>query len=92
MDNSLPYIGGVVGLATYTGLDAYMKSDNKVNGLSVGGSKKSMKSFATVKIDNTDMCDLDMRIIDHQGVPTHMGRVEFRLDGVWGTLCVKGMA
>ena len=37
-----------MGLATYSGLDAYMKGDGKVNGLSVGGSKKSMKSFATV--------------------------------------------
>ena len=65
MDNSLPYIGGVIGLATYTGLDMYMKSEDKVNGLSVGGSKKSQKSFTTIKIDNTDMCDLDMRIIDY---------------------------
>jgi hypothetical protein len=28
------------------------------------------------------MADLDMRILNHQGLPTYFGRVDFRLDGV----------
>ena len=37
------------------------------------------------------MADLDMRIMNYQNQPDYMGRIEFRLDGKWGTVCSKGM-
>lgn len=30
-----------------------------------------------------------MRILDFDGVPSHTGRVEFRINGKWGSVCKK---
>jgi hypothetical protein len=60
--------------------------------MEIGAGKSSAKSFSVVKVDNIDMADLDVRILDFMGQPTHFGRVEFRLDGIWGSLCFRGMS
>jgi hypothetical protein len=90
-DGSLPISGGLVGVGTYVGIAGYEKFEGKLNGMEVKKGKASMKSFSTIKVDNIDMCDLDMRIVDDKGQPAYMGRVEFRLDGRWGTICAKGI-
>lgn len=41
----------------------------------------SKKSFYTVKIDNFDMAELNMRIVDGDGLPSFKGRLEFRNQG-----------
>ena len=84
-------MGGIVGVGTYKGIGAYSKSEEKIYGIEVEPHKQSMKSFTTIKIDNVDMADLDLRILNHKGEPSYKGRVEFRLDGQWGTLCGIGM-
>ena len=43
------------------------------------------------KIDNLDMAAKDLRIVDSFGKPSHLGRVEIRLNGRWGSICNKDM-
>lgn len=81
IDNSMTLMGGIVGVGTYKGIGAYMKNEEKIYGLEVEAHKQSQKSYTTIKIDNVDMADLDLRILNHKGQPAYMGRVEFRLDG-----------
>ena len=35
------------------------------------------------------MAEKDIRIVSNQGAPSYVGRVEFRSNGVWGTVCSK---
>lgn len=37
------------------------------------------------------MAESDVRIVSNTGNPSYVGRLEFRLKGVWGTICSKGM-
>jgi len=46
-----------------------------------------MKSFTTFKVDNVDFVSSDIRIVNHEGQLSAVGRVEFRINGVWGTVC-----
>jgi hypothetical protein len=48
------------------------------------------KSFYTIKVDNYDMAEKNVRIIDFKGQPNSQGRVEFRNNGEWGTGCARG--
>jgi hypothetical protein len=41
------------------------------------------------KIDNVDFAKKDIRILDSTGQPSHAGRVEFRVNGRWGSVCNK---
>lgn len=91
VDRAMPVLGGIVGVGIFIGLNKYDKG-GKINGIEVGSGSNSDKSFGVVKVDNIDMVDLDMRIVDYLGMPSHFGRVDFRLDGVWGSICSKGMA
>jgi len=50
-----------------------------------------MKSFFTFKVNNIDFVSSDMRIVDFSGELTSEGRVEIRINGVWGTINSKGM-
>ncbi len=38
------------------------------------------------------MADSDVRIVDSEGNPSYRGRVEFRLDGRWGSVCAQGVS
>jgi len=38
----------------------------------------SAKSFYTIKIDNFDMAELNIRIVDFEGNPNAEGRLEMR--------------
>jgi len=51
--------------------------------------KASKKSFYTFKIDNVDMAAKDIRILNSDGIPAATGRVEFRVNGEWGSVCKR---
>ena len=86
----MPLVGGVIGVGVTKGLDNYDKA-NAVNGIDIKSYTKSSKSFFTYKIDNIDFVESDIRIVTYDGQLSHVGRLEFRLDGEWGTTCMKGM-
>jgi len=67
-----------------------MKGDITLNGLSAGSYAEADKSFYTMRIDNFDMAEFEMRIIDFEGYPAAQGRLEFRNQGIWGTVCAVG--
>lgn len=53
--------------------------------------EQTEKSFTVTKVDNIDMVDKDIRIVDATGNISNEGRVEFRYQGYWGSLCFKGV-
>lgn len=89
-DRSMPPFGGLIGIGVMTGLSAYEKAPSYM-GLEIKAHKASAKSFITYKVDNPDFMSSDVRILDQRGTPSHIGRLEFRLNGVWGTVCSKKM-
>lgn len=89
VDNASPFSGGVIGVGIVQGIEKYDKAPY-IHGLEVKSGSKSKRSFFTFKVDNVDFCDRDIRIIDNEGMPSHRGRIELRLNGKWGTICAKG--
>ena len=51
----------------------------------------SKKSFITHKVDNIDMMESDFRILDVDGKTANKGRVEIRINAIWGSISAKGM-
>ena len=90
VDRSMPYIGGVIGIGISHGLNSY-EAGHPYAGLEVKSYKSSSKSFFTFKVDNVDFVNTDFRILDQRGGPSHIGRLEFRINGVWGSVCSKKM-
>ena len=90
VDHSMPFFGGVIGVGVMHGLPSY-EAGPTFGGLEVKAHQSSPKSFMTYKVDNADFMSSDVRIIDHKGSPNFMGRLEFRMNGVWGTACSKKM-
>ena len=89
VDNSIPKIGGLFGIVRSSGQPSY--SDYvKVNGISINQGNGSDWSFHTVKVNNPDFAKSDIRLIDHKGEPSFVGRVEFRVGGKWGTVSNEG--
>jgi len=62
-DRSMPISGGVIGVGIQPGIGQYSKGQ-KVLGLVAGKHGPAPKSFYTLRIDNFDMAENDMRIID----------------------------
>jgi len=60
-------------------------------GISVKNYESAKKSFITMKVDNIDMIDSELRIVDYKGYLTSFGRVEMRVKGIWGSLSAKGV-
>jgi len=48
------------------------------------------KSYTISRVDNVDIVDKDIRILDSFGKPSNEGRVEYRGEGEWGTICSMG--
>ena len=84
----MPLTGGIIGIGILRGLESYDESKELIQGIKVSKYRKSKKSYFTFKIDNIDMAEKDVRIISFDGTPMHVGRVEFRLNGVWGSVCI----
>lgn len=36
------------------------------------------------------MAEKNFRILDFKGMPSYKGRLEFRVNGMWGTVCSTG--
>lgn len=90
VDRSMPFFGGIIGIGVSHGLKSYQASA-KYGGLEIKSYKSSSKSFFTYKVDNVDFMSSDLRILDNRGTPNFMGRLEFRQNGIWGTVCSKKM-
>jgi len=84
----MPLFGGVIGIGIGQGLH-YYEAGAAILGIEASKYDLSKRSFMTVKIDNVDMARLHLRLLDPQGNPASKGRVEMRLNGVWGTVCNK---
>jgi hypothetical protein len=59
-------------------------------GMEVVQGNSSKWSFSTIKMNNPDFSKSDLRILDDKGEPSFEGRVEFRVDGKWGTVSNEG--
>jgi len=90
VDNAIPLSGGVIGIGIGVGLPKYPGRPEKY-GMTVVEHMDSAKSYYVFKIDNIDMAVKDIRIVDHNGFIAPKGRVEFRQNGVWGSVCNKNI-
>lgn len=90
VDRSMPLTGGVIGIGVTHGLNDYQKAPNYAD-LEIRAHKVSKRSFFTYKVDNVDFMESDMRILDNKGFPSAVGRLEFRKNGIWGSVCSKKM-
>jgi len=88
VDNSMPLTGGVIGIVTGLGLKRYPGYDSRF-GMEIVEWKTSLKSFHTFKIDNVSFAQKDIRIMDDLGFISFQGRVEFRVNGKWGSVCKR---
>lgn len=60
-------------------------------GVTVKGYETAKKSFITMKVDNVDMIEKNLRILDYKGRLSSFGRVEIRVKGVWGSINQKNV-
>lgn len=89
MDGSIPRSGGLFGIVRTAGQDDFSQY-KKVNGIAANAGNGSTWSFHTIKINNPDFAKSDLRIVDNNGEPNFVGRVEFRVGGKWGTVNNEG--
>lgn len=89
MDGSIPRSGGVMGVIRLAGQSSF-DSANRSYGMQVVQGNASKWSFSTIKMNNPDFSKSDLRILDDKGEPSFEGRVEFRVDGKWGTVSNEG--
>jgi len=90
VDRSIPLYGGIIGVNILTGLNKY-EEGHLYHGIKTEKMAQSSKSFTTIKIDNVDFAESDIRILNADGESSSAGRLEFRQNGIWGTVCMKGM-
>lgn len=91
VDRAVSAYGGVFQINVFYGLNHYevpRQFTSKYSSIDVK-SKNGMtaKSYNVVKVDNPDLIEKDMRILDDKGMLSNVGRIEFRIDGEWGTIC-----
>jgi len=84
----MPLTGGIIGIGVGLGIQKY-PAFKPQKGLEINEFKVSAKSFYTFKVDNVDMAQSDIRILDYNGQPSYEGRVEFRINGRWGSVCKR---
>jgi len=89
MDGSIPKTGGLFGLIRTAGQPTYDEY-KKVKGIAVNQGNEASWSFHTIKVNNPDFSKSDIRILDHEGYPDFEGRVEFRVNGKWGSVQYEG--
>jgi len=62
----------------------------KVHNIAVNEGNQEPWAFHTIKINNPDMAKSDIRILNDEGIPDFIGRVEFRVSGKWGSVAFEG--
>jgi hypothetical protein len=91
IDHSISIYGGLVSIGIYQGLKTYSAYSMRMFGIDVRShDQASMTSFVTSKVDNVDMVERNIRILNAKGEISSRGRLELRLNGVWGTICITG--
>jgi hypothetical protein len=94
VDGAMSIYGGIISIGVFPGLKKYMvdpffrKWKKALNVISF--ESLSQKSYVISKLDSIDLVSSDVRIVDHQGKLSNLGRLEIRKDGIWGTVCVTG--
>jgi len=91
VDRAMSFYGGVINISIFRGLASYT-GGKKIYGIPVLGFGASKKSYTIAKVDNVDMIAKDVRILDSDGKSTFRGRLEIRNEGIWGTVCAKGLS
>jgi hypothetical protein len=90
-DRSVSMYGGIVAIGVYPGLKSYQTTFSKMFGIEIKTYEQpSMKSYVTAKVDNVDLVNKNIRILNKQGELNSRGRLEMRINGVWGTVCASG--
>lgn len=94
IDKAMPAYGGILAINVFPALTKYAipTGFTKIGNIGLKSYyERSGKTFTLAKVDNVDMVEKDIRILDNKGNITNEGRVEFRIDGYWGTLCFRGV-
>ena len=94
VDGAMSFYGGIISISVFPGLETYpINEKNKKNYKLIdiqSSQTKAEKSFSCAKVDNVDLVEKDIRILNDKGQISNEGRVEFRLNGIWGSICAKG--
>ena len=95
VDKAMPQYGGLISISIFSGLDEYKvpsKFQRQLGKITIKGYEEgnSLKSFVVAKVESIDLVEKDMRIVSWDGSLQNQGRIEFRLQGVWGTVCNLG--
>lgn len=95
VDNAISLYGGIISISIFPGMDQYtvptgFPQKKDLITIMPLKTKSIQKSYVLAKVDNVDLVDKDMRILDYQGTLSSEGRVEFRLQGKWGSICSLG--
>lgn len=89
VEGSMPIVGGLISVIVLPGQKSYDMYP-PVDGVVIGQAEEAAWSFSTLKVNNVDFSKSDVRILDSQGDPSAIGRVEFRVGGRWGTVSKVG--
>jgi LCCL domain/Scavenger receptor cysteine-rich domain len=90
VDKAVSEYGGIISISIFPGLEKYLvnKFASPSNLIKVSNFiGHAGKSYVVSKVDNLDIIEKDIRIVDSKGNLGHMGRLEVRLNGRWGTIC-----
>ena len=97
IDRAVSEYGGIISISIFPGLEKYLILDknnktkerlnDKIKIISHYG--KTSKSYSLAKVDNVDLSERDTRILNAEGKYSNEGRVEMRVNGKWGTICIK---
>lgn len=95
VDKAIPEYGGLISISTFPGLDEYKvphRIQKQIGRITIKGFEEgnSSKSFVVAKVDSIDLIEKDIRIVSWDGTLKNQGRIEFRNQGVWGTVCNLG--
>lgn len=95
VDRAISLYGGIISISVVSGMNEYPIPENfpeKLGNISIQPyySDTVKKSYTLAKVDNVDLIDKDIRIVNFKGELASEGRLEFRLEGKWGTVCSNG--
>jgi hypothetical protein len=97
IDNAISYYGGIISISVFPGFSNYPSYNDNTKQykqfpfIEVESSQtQSDKSYTVAKVDNVDLVEKDIRILNHNGELSNEGRIELRLNGVWGSICDNG--
>lgn len=94
VDNAISFYGGIISISVFPGLESYTvneKNNQNFPNIEIQTSQvKAEKSYTLAKVDNVDLVEKDIRILNEKGELTNEGRVEFRINGIWGSICSIG--